>query len=120
MRENTIYAFYIKTNNYAGNYERELTAYLVGHIGDCGVGSEYVEDETTSIFDGAIESIGDEYGCHRPCAICSKNRNNFYIYLTALPTDIQIKTLEDRIQSNNITTVLGYDIVKIETKITIV
>ena len=32
--------FVVDTNQYSGNFERELTAYMKGMIGGCGVGVE--------------------------------------------------------------------------------
>lgn len=37
------YSFIIDTNSYAGNFEREMCAYLTGQVGDCGVGDEHIE-----------------------------------------------------------------------------
>ncbi|MCY8499753.1 hypothetical protein P8917_09350 [Bacillus atrophaeus] len=36
--------FIIDTNSYSGNFEREMCAYLTGHIGDCQVGFEEAEN----------------------------------------------------------------------------
>lgn len=67
------YLFVIDTDSYAGNFERQMTAYLTGKIGDCGVGSEFVryfESEVGSSKDhfDNIEQREDE-GCFRPCSI---------------------------------------------------
>jgi len=70
--EDALY-FVIDTDTYAGNFEREMCAYVTGVIGDCGVGDTIVEK-----LDGNkdIEEIGqfisieaDEHGCWRPCKI---------------------------------------------------
>jgi len=37
------HSFIIDTNEYAGNFEREMCAYCTGQIGDCGVGEEEAE-----------------------------------------------------------------------------
>lgn len=62
------WGFVIDTDSYAGNFERELCAHICGHIGECGVGSDYVEDGTEEIFHNVIQ-VPDEHGCHRPCSI---------------------------------------------------
>lgn len=67
------YLFVIDTNSYAGNFERQMTAYLTGQIGDCGVGKEYVRYFETEVGHpdshfGNIEQRSDE-GCYRPCEI---------------------------------------------------
>jgi len=32
------YIFIVDTEKYAGDFERQLTAYCTGQVGDCGVG----------------------------------------------------------------------------------
>ena len=64
----------LDTDHYAGNFERELTAYCTGAIGDCGVGEdqrdyffEEVPEKFHKAFEDKIISLPDEHGCHRPC-----------------------------------------------------
>jgi hypothetical protein len=64
----------LDTDQYAGNFERELTAYCTGAIGECGVGvdeMEYFFDEVPEEFHKAFEnkiiSLPDEHGTCRPC-----------------------------------------------------
>ncbi len=67
----------IDTDSYSGNFERELTAYLVGQVGDCCVGTEmatiFKEDIKTNKppvdFDNTVFSVHDEHGVARPCTI---------------------------------------------------
>lgn len=75
----------IHTNLYAGNFEREMCAYVTGSIGECGVGDEMLEVvldelmETGLTEEQAQEQIDewaeltsqqpDENGCERPCSI---------------------------------------------------
>lgn len=68
--------FVIDTQDYAGNFERELTAYITGMVGDCRVGEDMVEyykeetgDGTCEKFSDLLEYRPDENGCARPCAI---------------------------------------------------
>jgi len=72
--------FIIDTEQYSGNFERELTAYLTGRIGECGMGREYSDifkEETkrkrsTPNFDELLLSVPDSTGCSRfswPCEI---------------------------------------------------
>lgn len=70
----------IDTEQYAGNFERELCAYLTGKVGACGVGQEmaekYIEDverdgdvlDYEDFFENVCEKP-DEHGCYRPCEI---------------------------------------------------
>ena len=66
--------FVIDTDTYAGNFERSLTAWCTGQIGECGVGEEYAasfkEDhpEMIDVFEDLVIQIPDEHGCHRPTA----------------------------------------------------
>lgn len=73
----TKYIFIIDTDSYAGNFERDMCAYLTGVVGDCGVGEEYKElyfedtgEGEESIFSEYLEfRADDEHGCHRPTSI---------------------------------------------------
>lgn len=71
----THYTFIIDTDSYAGNFEREMCAYLTGHIGDCEVGEEWAQkfmeeygDDPAYEFKNICQQA-DEHGCYRPCAI---------------------------------------------------
>lgn len=66
----------IDTEDYSGNFEREMCAYITGQIGECGVGSEAAEvakqelsQELLDWFDNHICQYTDEIGCTRPTAI---------------------------------------------------
>lgn len=67
--------FVIDTENYAGNFEREMCAYITGVVGECGVGQEmadlYLKEtgEEESRFIDVIDQVADEQGCDRPCQI---------------------------------------------------
>jgi len=68
--------FVIDTDEYDGNFERELTAYITGQVGECGVGGEMAElyraeagGQSEDKFDDLLEHRADDNGCHRPCAI---------------------------------------------------
>lgn len=62
--------FVIDTDTYAGNFERELCAYITGCIGDCGVGDKIVDKLDFKLdFDELVGQEPDEHGCHRPVKI---------------------------------------------------
>lgn len=72
------YVFVIDTDQYAGNFERQLCAYLTGILGDCGVGILYAEMYNIFLEDSEIAvnpffdlmlQLSDEHGCKRPCSI---------------------------------------------------
>lgn len=70
----------IDTNEYAGNFEREMCAFITGQVGECGVGDrliaeareELAEDTFNNTLEWIEESIvheSDDNGCSRPCSI---------------------------------------------------
>ena len=70
--------FVIDTDSYAGNFEREMCAYVTGQIGECGVGDGQAEDFNAWLkskgiaenpFEDILGQVADDNGCHRPCAI---------------------------------------------------
>ena len=67
------YTFVIDTNQYSGNFERELCAFVSGHVGDCGVGSEAAEQYLAQTKREPLPFIeqhrDDDDNCLRPCAI---------------------------------------------------
>jgi len=82
------YVLVIDTDQYAGNFERELCAYVTGYVGDCGVGAKYVNKfakdvgielgnvDAIDIFYNTnyqqadiVEYVADEHGCYRPVAL---------------------------------------------------
>ena len=66
----------LDTNQYAGNFKRECTAFCTGVLGECEVGrsqaADFVEDEGHTDFISALQKkilqVEDE-GCARPCRI---------------------------------------------------
>lgn len=70
------YQFVIDCTEYSGNYEREMTAYITGKYGECGVGkdiSKDVESELENFIDKIDDIVmlkpDDDNGCYRPCEI---------------------------------------------------
>ncbi len=69
------YIFVIDTEQYSGNFEREMCAYCTGRYGQCEVGreeSKIFEDEVGDpyeLFDFIIERSDDDNGCMRPVSI---------------------------------------------------
>jgi len=73
---NNKYIFVIDTEQYAGNFKREMTAYITGHVGDCGVGENMIPlyqketgDTNCEKFGDILDYRPDDHGCCRPCAI---------------------------------------------------
>jgi hypothetical protein len=67
--------FVIDTDSYAGNFERDLCAYVTGVIGECSVGEEYAKlyyqetGEVCSQFEDNIDRRSDDNGCCRPTSL---------------------------------------------------
>jgi len=70
----TKWIFIIDTDSYAGNFEREMCAYLTGVVGECGVGEEMANlydkevntDGLESVFIDYLDFRPDDHGCARP------------------------------------------------------
>jgi hypothetical protein len=60
--------FIIHTNSYAGNFEREMCAFITGQIGECSVGHKLVDNEISDKFHQYICQVDDD-GCKRPVTI---------------------------------------------------
>ena len=67
----------VQTDKYAGNFERELCAYVTGYVGECGVGSNLVDSEVEEVFDPYITMHPDDHGCFRPCSIYKDDKDTF-------------------------------------------
>jgi hypothetical protein len=97
------WAFVIDTDSYAGNFEREMTAYLTGIIGECEVGEELVEREIKKKFEQYVQSVPDEHGCYRPTSCWkspnSKSYNSVAIFFYNKPTQEQIDFLKERVKN---------------------
>jgi len=95
------YSIVIKTNQYAGNFERELCAHLTGIIGECEVGEEYVDEAITEIFEESVAQMADDNGCRRPVSLGSQNEGasgqDVVIYFDYEPTKEQVEIIKERL-----------------------
>jgi hypothetical protein len=69
-------AIIIDTEQYAGNFEREMVAFITAQTGDCGVGKESqalaeeeLPEEALEWFESNVMMMADEHGCFRPASI---------------------------------------------------
>ena len=91
----------ISTDQYAGNFERELCAYLTGETGyEDPTGEDFiVKNEITVNFDN-IDQVPDEHGTYRPVTI-TPNSNKIYndvcIWFETTPTAKQIDFIKNRV-----------------------
>ena len=95
------YSIVIKTNQYAGNFERELCAHLTGIVGECEVGEEYVDESITEIFEQSIDTPADDNGTRRPVSLGSQNEGatgqDVVIYFDSEPTKEQVQIIKERL-----------------------
>ncbi|HUW47662.1 hypothetical protein E4H12_12900 [Candidatus Thorarchaeota archaeon] len=104
------YGVIINTDSYAGNFEREMTAYCTGRYGECGVGENLVylfngdfgideQDCEEDPFWDSIDYRSDEHGCGRPCSIYSDENdgyNSVIIFFKDAPTKKQLAIIYER------------------------
>ena len=112
------YTLIIDTDSYAGNFERETTAYATGRYGECTVGSfeaGYYEDQESYSFEHSIEERSDDSECWRPCQIekdtSGKKYNSIGINFNEKPTEEEISIIKRRSKEflkNQHVEVLGY------------
>ena len=73
--EHDHYLFIIDTDKYAGNFERQMGAYITGQIGECEVGKEQAQiakreiPQVVAQLEDLVDQVPDEHGCHRPVSI---------------------------------------------------
>ena len=95
------YTFIILTDQYTGNFERELCAYCTGVVGDCGVGekqrTKFIEDYSEEKADEIWELLEQRYdeGCARPVSVSSPN-TALEIYFYDRPTQEVIDMIKER------------------------
>ena len=99
------FIFVIDTTDYAGNFERELCAYVTGQIGDCGAGHDLREvaleeqPRLDEIFEDTVKQYHDDHGCWRPCQIWPNKKgkyNSVAIFFFERPTEEQIEIIKVR------------------------
>lgn len=107
--------FIIDTDQYAGNFEREMCAYCTGMIGQCEVGDDmaalFEEDlgleadkvhEDNPFMDYVDLWVMDDHGCGRPASIWRDARgaeyNSVAIFFQQEPTEELIKIMKERAQ----------------------
>lgn len=98
------YAILIKTDSYAGNFEREMCAHVTGHIGECGVGDEYVDESIAEKFEDYIGLESDDHGCYRPAELgydLGYSNNDVVIWFEKKPTQELIDTIKERLETFN-------------------
>lgn len=106
------WVFIIDTDQYAGNFEREMCAYCTGMIGQCEVGEAmlpFFEKDFEIDPDKFYEDnpfmeyvdiwVMDDHGCGRPASIWngpSGGCNSVAIFFQQEPTEELIKIMKER------------------------
>ncbi len=91
----TTYVFEIETDKYAGNFEREMCAYVTGIVGECEVGKKYVDENIEDKFEDMVKQVPDEHACYRPCAC---DGNTVQIFFEYLPLAGIMSLLKERVK----------------------
>jgi hypothetical protein len=101
------FGFVIRTNEYAGNFEREMCAFVTGRVGECEVGDKYVEPK---VFEQAkkngidfenVMDVADDNGCFRPTSSTGPKYNDVAIFFEEKPSDKQIEFMKARAELFN-------------------
>ena len=97
------FAVLIETNQYAGNFEREMCAHLTGHVGDCEVGDELIDEAVAEFFDGVIGNEADDNGTYRPVALGNDidggTNQGVVIFFDEEPTQEHLDMIKERLET---------------------
>jgi len=102
-----LWIFLIDTDSYAGNFEREMCAYMTGRVGECGVGDEMVERycremgvHPDSEPNPHVVSMPDDDGCSRPASCWATPGagacNTVAIFMDRPPSAEEVGSMIDR------------------------
>lgn len=117
------FAVVIKTDSYAGNFEREMCAHLTGCVGECEVGKDYVDEIIKEKFNN-VRDEADDNGCYRPVALgCDINgftNQDVVIFFKTEPTQEQLDIIKERSVDFNYSgeKILGFELVQFHNTIT--
>ena len=97
------FAVLIETNQYAGNFEREMCAHLTGHVGECEVGEEFVDETVQEFFEDVIGNEADDNGCYRPvalgCDIDGGTNQGVVIFFDEEPNQEHLDMIKERLET---------------------
>ena len=96
------FAFVVDTKNYAGNFEREMTAFLTGHIGECEVGDGMPKPQVSDGFFDNVMDVADDNGTYRPTTCFPLSGTQDYhgvaIFFDGKPSDEQVVFMKTRVK----------------------
>lgn len=95
------FVFVVKTNSYAGNFERQMCSYITGEYGECEVGDKEAEIFKAECpnnyrFKDSVISFPDEHGCWRPATMWGHKCNDVAIFFETKPTETQLTLMRNR------------------------
>lgn len=104
------YVFVIDTNRYAGNFERQVCAFMTGILGASGVGEKEAEkffedlgltSEENQMLnnpfaDLVVQIPRDSECCYSPCSIWGNEINSVAIFFCERPPDELVVMMKDR------------------------
>jgi hypothetical protein len=100
MKTEKKYGVIIETDEYAGNFEREITAWTTGQVGDeddTGIELARQIPNVALIFEDSIGQESDDHGCYRPCEILDEGKaNSVLIHFITKPTAEQVDIIRER------------------------
>ena len=90
----------VQTDSYAGNFERQMTAFCTGMFGQCEVGkaeaNRFNKEVEDLPFEDIIESFPDEYGCWRPCTMGGDDNTEVLMFFGLMPTAMHLDLIASR------------------------
>lgn len=92
--------FLVRTNAYAGNFEREMCAFMTGQVGECEVGEKqaaiYCATPPAHSWEDRVMQVADDNGCYRPVSLWGPGAENVAIFLGERPTPADCRGLAER------------------------
>lgn len=101
------YALIVNLDAYTGNFERKFCAYVMGAVGECGVGKDmralFLRESPMQYNELAdlTQPVPDERGCWRPVSIYddpsdAEPYNSLVIFLGSQPSDEELEIIVER------------------------
>lgn len=85
------FVFMINTDQYAGNFEREMTAHCTGIVGiDDNTGDDFIPENIPIDFKPVVQQCPDDNGTFRPTECCGYEGESVGIYFYDRPSDAHI------------------------------
>ena len=119
------FVFIIKTDEHAGNFEREMCAYITGALGTTDVGAKESEKFQKQYpakyndFQDLVVDFADEYGGHTPVAVWDGDSSGVGIFFQTRPSDNLLMFMRLRAVKFSVDrriNVLGFELLEYQVK----